>query len=174
MAKKSFMPDLEEKIIIPDTSAILTGRIEILSTNCIVPLGVIGEIKHGRMNRVMSHNLNVIKTASPKEEYMSLVREASRKTGDLPYLSQTDMEIIAVAKEYLGVVISDDYSLQNVCSEMGIEYHGCGIEAIKESIKWGYMCRGCGAKYESRMENCTICGHRITRYPLRENESRKS
>ena len=106
------------------------------------------------MSRVIGHDLNIIKTASPGQEHLEQVKEAAKKTGDFPYLSQTDMEIIAIAKEYGGVVISDDYSLQNVCSEMKIEYYGCGIEAIKKSIRWGYLCRGCGTKYTKRLDKC--------------------
>lgn len=173
MAVKKERINLGEKLIIPDTSAILTGKIEILSMNCIVPTSVIGEIKHGKMSRVIGHDLNIIRTASPGQEYMEQVREASKKTGDFSYLSQTDMEIIAIAKEYGGVVISDDYSLQNVCSEMSIEYYGCGIEAIKKSIRWGYLCRGCGTKYTKRLDKCSICGHWITRYAITENENKR-
>ncbi|MHB1440719.1 MAG: NOB1 family endonuclease [Cuniculiplasma sp.] len=167
MVKKYEKINFGNKFIIPDTSAILTGRIEILSMNCLVPESVIREIRHGKMGRVITHDLNVIKTAAPKDEYMEEVREAAMETGDFPYLSQTDMEIVAIAKEHGGVIISDDYSLQNVSSRMGIEFHGCGIDAIKESIKWGYLCRGCGTKYDQKLESCRICGHRITRYAIK-------
>lgn len=79
MAVKKERINLGEKLIIPDTSAILTGKIEILSMNCIVPTSVIGEIKHGKMSRVIGHDLNIIRTASPGQEYMEQVREASKK-----------------------------------------------------------------------------------------------
>ncbi len=157
-------------VYVPDTSAILTGKIDILSMRCVVPSGVIKEIRKGMMGRLMDHEMCVIQIIDPKSAYMEKVKMAARETGDLPYLSQTDMDIIAVALEIGGVIISDDYSLQNVSSKLKIEFQGCGLECIKSRIRWGYVCKGCGAKYEEKVENCRICGHKITRYPLDQEE----
>ncbi len=157
-------------VYVPDTSAILTGKIDILSMKCIVPSGVIKEIRKGKMGRLMDHEMCVIQITDPKNKFLDVVRSAARETGDLPYLSQTDMDIIAVALEIGGIIISDDYSLQNVSSKLKIEFQGCGLECIKSRISWGYVCKGCGAKYEEKLESCRICGHKITRYPLNEEK----
>jgi UPF0271 protein len=173
MVKNTENPNLEGKLIIPDTSAILTGKIDIISMNCLVPSSVIKEIKKGKMARLLNNDLSLIRITDPKVDFLNQIIIAAKKTGDFPYLSQTDMEIIAIALEYNGVIISDDYSLQNVSSILGIEFYGCGIDKIKENIVWGYLCKGCGTKYERKINNCIVCGHRITRYPIKNSETRK-
>ncbi len=157
---------------VPDTSAILTGKIDLLSMNCVLPSAVLGEIRKGKMGRIMENSAFNVRIMSPSGTFLNRIAEAARLTGDLPFLSQVDMEILAVALEIHGKVISDDYSMQNVCSSMGIEYMGCGIDSIKSNITWGYVCKGCGAKFENMIAECRVCGHNITRYPLNQDRAR--
>ena len=155
---------------VPDTSAILTGKIDLLSIDCVLPSGVVGEIKKGRMGRIMENTAINLRIMSPKKIFMEKIATAARNTGDLPYLSQVDMEILAVAMEIHGTVVSDDYSMQNVCSSSGIKFMGCGIESITKNIKWGYVCKGCGSKFDKVDASCRICGHKITRYPIQQGK----
>ncbi len=155
---------------VPDTSAILSGKIDLLSMDCVLPSGVVGEIRKGRMGRIMENTLMSLTVMSPKKIFMDKITTAAKHTGDLPYLSQVDMEILAVAMEVHGTVVSDDYSMQNVCSSSGINFMGCGIESITRNIKWGYVCKGCGTKFDKVDTSCRICGHKITRYPIDQGE----
>ena len=50
---------------VPDTSAILTGKIDLLSMNCVLPSAVLGEIRKGKMGRIMENSAFNVRIMSP-------------------------------------------------------------------------------------------------------------
>ncbi|MGP6220363.1 NOB1 family endonuclease [Caldiplasma sukawensis] len=156
---------MAEKVYVPDTSAILAGKIDLLSINCIIPWAVIGEIRKGKMGRLMRSILDSVTVRSPDEKYVAMVKEQAGKTGDKVILSRQDIEVIATAIEYNGEVITDDYAIQNVCLYMGVPFSKCNLSGINSGIIWEYVCCGCGRKTGENEKICDVCGHRISRKP---------
>ncbi|NLI74385.1 MAG: nucleic acid-binding protein, partial [Euryarchaeota archaeon] len=83
---------------------------------------------------------------------------AASKTGDDARLSPVDMEILAIAIDVKGMILTDDYSIQNLAKVLGLEYKSIGTKGIKEIFTWKYRCRGCGRIFNENMDDCPICG----------------
>lgn len=166
MVKENSLKQPNNPIFVPDTSAILTGKIDIYTLNCVVPESVLNEIRRGKESRIFNQNLEILKTVVPGEKSVESVRETAKLSGDISFLSSTDIDVIAIALEVGGVILSDDYSLQNVASRLNVEFRPCGLEGIKKSIQWEFRCRGCGLRKKEKTEYCPVCGHVMTRYPV--------
>ncbi len=150
-------------LYILDTSSILSG-IYFAGAKATTP-GVIEEIKPGGHSRrlldfMRSSGLEVV---SPPEEEIDRVKKTAEKTGDIANLSRTDIEVLALAHHMKGVLLTDDYSMQNVAREMGIEYRGILEEGIKEKFYWKYRCKSCGKIFDDFYEECPVCGGELKR-----------
>ena len=153
-----------KKFLVPDTSAILTGSVNLLEENIIVPSMVLWEIAKGKAARILREQEEMLKVVKPQESSIVKIRDQAEISGDLKYLSETDIEVLAVALESNGKIITNDYSMQNVAKTMGIEFESCGIEPIKNEIQWSFRCRGCRKIYEENIKECRICGHKVVRF----------
>lgn len=109
------------------------------------------------------------------KKYISKAIEEAEKTGDISVLSDTDIDILALAL-YLRdrgediIVITDDYAIQNILDTISIKYKEI-TRKIKYRIKWVYICSKCGEKFKYRREGqniCPICGGEIDRRRERE------
>jgi UPF0271 protein len=152
----------ENKKYIIDTSAILSGKLNIYEKNYIYAYSVINEIKRGSLEKILE--VADINIANPSKEYVKKAKEAAMKTGDYSVLSTTDIDVIALAIEYNGIIVTDDYAIQNVAEYSGIEYIGGGIREIKREIIWKYRCTGCHKVYSKYIKTCPVCGHEVKRY----------
>lgn len=145
-------------LYILDTSSILSG-IFFEGRKATTP-GVIGEIKPGGHSwRLLEFMRNSgLEIISPPEEALEEVKKAAKRTGDYANLSEVDMEVIALAYYKKGLLLTDDYSMQNVARELGLDYKGIMEEGIKEKFYWIYRCRDCGKIFEEFYEECPVCG----------------
>lgn len=152
----------EKKKYIIDTSAILSGKLNISEEDYIFPDSVIEEIKKGSLVKILE--VADIKISSPEKKYIEKAREAALSTGDYNVLSATDIDVIALAIELNGIIVTDDYAIQNVAKYCGVEYTGGGISGIKKGIIWKYRCTGCHKIYSRYITTCPVCGHEVKRY----------
>lgn len=152
----------EKKKYIIDTSAILSGKLNISEEDYIYPDSVINEIKKGSLVKILE--VADIKISIPGKKYIEKAREAALSTGDYNVLSATDIDVIALAIELNGIIVTDDYAIQNVAKYCGVEYTGGGIAGIKKSIIWKYKCTGCHKIYGQYIKTCPICGHEVKRF----------
>ena len=151
-----------DKKYIIDTSAILSGKINISQPDYIYADSVIEEIKNGSLEKILdSANIDI---RHPDRKYVDMASEAAMKTGDYSVLSKTDIDVLALGIEYNGIIITDDYAIQNVAMYCGVEYAGSGIDPIKKNIVWKYRCTGCYRIYNKYIEICPVCGHTVKRY----------
>ena len=63
------------------------------------------------------------------------------------------------------MVVTDDYSIQNVLKIMGIPYRSVLTKGIEDVVGWVKICKGCKKKYPSDtvLIECEICGSPIYR-----------
>jgi len=63
------------------------------------------------------------------------------------------------------IVVSDDYSLQNLCRMLGIEFKPMMTKGISQEFWWFLFCPACGATYEHSLKatECQVCGHQLRR-----------
>ena len=104
---------------------------------------------------------------------MEIVTQQSKKTGDFKYLSQADIEVLALALQLKAAhkkptIVTDDYSIQNVASKLKIEFSPLATFGIKYRFKWILYCPACRKKYPSdyKPKKCEICGTLLKRKPL--------
>ena len=141
---------------VPDTSAIIAG-LKLPPEEVLIPESVIEEL------REKIPDLALYAIVHADERAMREVKKAAKKSGDLDVLSRTDIEVLAVAWQEQGTIITDDYAIQNVASHMGIKYEPAGIEGIKEQRRWKWRCTGCGRYYRKYYRECPVCGSPLRR-----------
>ena len=99
----------------------------------------------------------------PDEGAVETVERAARTTGDATELSRTDRRLIAAAFELGATLVTDDYAMQNVADELGVEVEVIAREGIDERRDWNYQCGGCGRVYDDHHERCPVCGSDLSR-----------
>ena len=139
-----------------DTSAILAG-LSLPPSEVVIPPSVYEEVHY------KSHDIKLYEIISPGDEFLSRVIEASKKTGDYEVLSHTDVDVLALALQVDGIIITDDYAIQNVAHFLGIKYETAEMSGIKEARKWKWRCESCGRYYRRKYGSCPVCGGRLRR-----------
>ncbi len=156
-----------------DTSAIIYGFNPQLvdGDHYITPL-VESEL-FGRKTRTITDlylSSGRLKIRSPADKYRAIVKSRAGSSGDLSVLSETDLEVVALALQLAEegsppIVVSDDYSLQNLCRMLGIEFKPMMTKGISQEFWWFLFCPACGATYEHSLKatECQVCGHQLRR-----------
>jgi UPF0271 protein len=113
--------------------------------------------------------------SSPKSSVFQDVQEASMKVGDMRYLSEADLQVLALALELKGrglspVIVTDDYSIQNVANKIDVEFTSLMTFGIKFRFKWILYCPACYRKYppDYKFKVCEVCGTELKRKPKKK------
>ncbi|MEM0202946.1 MAG: NOB1 family endonuclease [Archaeoglobaceae archaeon] len=112
-------------------------------------------------NSSLYFSVKNLRVESASEKNIEFVKKVAKKTGDIYRLSETDLRVLAKALDEKEkgndvVIVTDDYSIQNVAIALGIEFESVVQEGITKGFKWIRVCRGCGRKVEN--EICDVCG----------------
>lgn len=170
-------------IYIFDTNIFLTGiDFNVIEGSIFTTPSIIDEIKDPRYiekNRNILNKINAaiemkkLKVKLPEKKYLKKIQEISKKTGDFKALSKADLELIALTlelREKLNervMIYSNDYSIENVCSELIIPYSSLYKEGIESTIIWEVYCPQCKVIHQAEELNqiCEICGSKLKRRP---------
>lgn len=120
---------------------------------------VVDEIKDENSRLYLS--LLDIKVEEASDESVEKVIRTAKKTGDIHKLSNTDIKLLAktldeMKKGHEVVLVTDDYSIQNVAMFLGLKIENIIQPTISKAFKWIKVCRGCGRKIEGDI--CPVCG----------------
>ncbi len=117
-----------------------------------------------------------LKVKKPVESFLSKVKASATMVGDTFFLSEADMQVLALALElktlgYHPVIVTDDYSIQNVANQMSIEFASLATFGIRRRLQWVRYCPACHKKYpaEYKSRKCEICGTELKRKPQRRS-----
>jgi UPF0271 protein len=99
----------------------------------------------------------------PDTDAVDRVKRAAESTGDLDVLSETDLRLLAAAYELDGVLVTDDYAMQNVAEAMDVTTEVVAKEGITEQRDWKWQCQGCGQEFDEQHDRCPICGADLAR-----------
>lgn len=142
-----------------DSSVLYYGKDLPPEYECAITPGVVQELTKlgmgARLNLLMDTKVEVL---SPSILAVKAVREAAAKTGDSRRLSETDIELLALAQELGYELITDDYSIQNLATVLGIKTKGMDQSGIKEVFEWQAKCTGCGKLFAADVRICDVCG----------------
>jgi len=158
--------DKYQSVIILDTSAILSGKpIDFKDEKLLTTPGVSNEITPGGRDYQIFQNLKEkgLTIQQPSQNSIEKIKKIINRTGDCGRLSDTDIELLALAYEKkidkINVsILTDDYSIQNSATELGIRFDAISQSGITKKFKWTYRCRGCGKKFKENINICPICG----------------
>lgn len=110
-------------------------------------------------NRFENEEVNI---QEPSKDEIKRMEEKSGKTGS--QVSDTDIRLLALAKERNGVLVTDDYHMQNLAERLGISWKPFLKEGIQKDFKWEKVCSNCGKKTEK--QKCPVCGAETIRKSL--------
>lgn len=89
------------------------------------------------------------------------VQEAALGTGDAERLSATDTDLLALALDLSGTLLSDDFAVQNVAHALAVPVQPIQQRLAKRRT-WKYRCVGCRRPSAGPGE-CPVCGSQIKR-----------
>lgn len=114
-----------------------------------------------------------LKVKMPEEHSVQKIKEASKTVGDVLYLSEADMHVLALALElkkegYSPFIVTDDYSIQNVAHQINVDFTSLMTFGIRFRFYWILYCPACHHKYPAdyKLKKCKICGTELKRKPL--------
>ena len=170
---------MKKRVIVLDTSAFIAGfdPLAVPEMQYTVP-----EVKNEliedsmtwmRFNAAVESGKLTVK--NPKSSVSQDIQEASKKVGDMRYLSEADMQVLALALELKGsgyspLIVTDDYSIQNVANKIGVEFTSLMTFGIKFRFKWILYCPACYRKYppDYKSKVCEVCGTDLKRKPKKK------
>jgi len=175
----------KERVIVPDTSAFIAGfdPLTIQNEQYSVPLVkdelVSNSLPWTRLTTAVGSAK--LKIRQPNIEFVNKVKEASKKVGDILSLSEADQQVLALALElknagYAPLIVTDDYSIQNVANQIGVEFAPLMTFGIRFRLHWILYCPACHKKYPSdyRLKTCEVCGTMLKRKPLTKTLVKKT
>jgi len=165
-----------KRILVLDTSAFLSGfdPLSVSEEQTTVPL-VEEEISANSIARVrlrMAIENGKLRVKQPSENYYEEVKASAKKVGDAFFLSETDVQLLALALELRKtgcnpLIITDDYSIQNVATQIDIQFASLATYGIRRLLKWVRYCPACHKEYPAdyNFKRCTICNTDLKRKP---------
>jgi UPF0271 protein len=118
-----------------------------------------------------------LKVKAPRPEFLNDVKVSASKLGDSYLLSKADTQLLALALElkaegYTPRIVTDDYSIQNVATQMGIEFLALATFGIKRLLEWIRYCPACHREYPANFSSkeCLVCGTQLKRKPRRNRQ----
>ncbi len=112
---------------------------------------------------------------APRRVFLDRISESAKTVGDVLFLSEVDLEVLALALElkslgYSPFIVTDDYSIQNVADQVDVEFASLMTFGIRFRQHWIMYCPACFRKYppDYKNENCQVCGTRLKRKPLKK------
>jgi len=173
------LAQLSRKVIVLDSSAFIAG---------FDPLSVTEEVWSASSveRELASYSLawtrfktalesGKLKVMTPSQAFLERVKESSKTVGDVLFLSEVDMQVLALALELKTtgqspLIVTDDYSIQNVADQLGLEFAPLMTFGIRFRHQWIMYCPACYRKYppDWQVEACTVCGTKLKRKPLRK------
>jgi len=170
-----------KRIIILDTSAFVAGfdPFSFDEDQVTVPK-VEEEIKRNSMVK-MRFNTAIesgkVKIKLPSKEFQAKTEAIANRVGDSFKLSEADRQLLALALELkesgcTTQIVTDDYSIQNVATQIGIEFVSLATFGIKRLFEWIRYCPACFKQYPagSKSNECQVCGTVLKRKPRKPSK----
>jgi len=168
-----------KKIIVLDTSAFIAGfdpfsvDAEQYSVPTVEDELVANSLPWVRFRAAVESGKLRLKV--PRAHFLKRVKESSKKVGDVLFLSEVDLQVLALALEqktmgYDALIVTDDYSIQNVANQVGVGFASLATFGIRFRLEWILYCPACHRKYPSdyRLRSCEVCGTELKRKPLKK------
>ncbi len=158
MRKKSHS---DEKIYVLDAGVFINNLSYLFEDKLSITTPLVEEeVKTSKakmdFHRFSLQGLNIV---MPSKESIDKAKELVNKTKHK--ISLTDLTLLALCMEYKQkgkevVLVTDDYSLQDLASSQNIEIEGITRNPTTKKYRWKRICIACNK--ETPHEICEICG----------------
>jgi UPF0271 protein len=119
-----------------------------------------------------------LKILAPEQQFLDQLKACATSLGDSFFLSETDMQVLAIALQIKArgdapQIMTDDYSIQNVATKIGVQFVSLGTLGIKRVLSWIRYCPACHKTYPANFKatDCSICGTELKRKPQRNYQA---
>ncbi len=171
---------MNRKVIVLDTSAFVAGFDPFsVSEEQYTASMVREEILGGSMSWVRFKTAvenGKVKVKTPEDSFLNKVKASANVVGDTFFLSDVDLQVLALALELKSkghnpLIVTDDYSIQNVANQMGIPFASLSTFGIRFRLQWIRYCPACHKKYPAdyKSRKCEVCGTELKRKPLKKS-----
>ncbi len=142
------------------------------NVSAVTTSDVLREVRDAESYRSVELSLSAGKLAIVEVDEV-LIDEAVRvvsELGEVGKLSKADLSLAALMVKYsregcYTVVVTDDYSLQNVAAYLNLYVLGVKRGVISRVVKYLVVCEACGFRGVSE-DYCPVCGGRMVRKPI--------
>ncbi len=168
----------KKTVIVVDTSALISGfdpnsiSIEQYSVPTVKNELLQGSMAWTRFTAAVDNGR--LKLVEPEPNALVKVMESSKSAGDVLYLSEVDLQVLALAlqlknSDFDAMIVTDDYSIQNVANRIAVRFVSLVNFGIRYQFQWILYCPACHRKYPSdhQLKKCQVCGTELKRKPLR-------
>jgi len=169
----------KERTLVLDTSAVIAGLLQSgVDLKMYTTPMVIDEARgrgYSSFLRKEAQNARDLAVMEATPDIINSVKAKIRQMGEAARLSDTDISVIGLAI-YLKngghpdvTIMSDDYSLQNVASSMGLVTKSSNTQGITKQFEWAYYCPACFKSYDRPPKDmlCGLCGTKLKRKPIK-------
>jgi UPF0271 protein len=169
----------DRRVIVLDTSAFIAGfdplsvADQVYSVPSVERELVSSSLPWTRFKTAIE--IGKLRVKTPTQKFLQRVKESSKTVGDVLFLSEVDFQVLALALElkslgYSPLVVTDDYSIQNVSDQVDIEFASLMTFGIRFRHHWIMYCPACFHKYPPDYQDavCEVCGTKLKRKPLRK------
>ena len=171
------------KVLVLDTSAFIAGFDPFAAEDKTYSVPAVGkELKPDFIPKLRfeaASERGKLILLEPDVILLEAVRKSSTEAGDVKFLSETDLKILALAKQlkaqgFSPTIVTDDYSIQNVATRLELDYEPLMTYGIRFQLKWLVYCPACYKKYppDYKYDKCEICGTKLKRKPLTKKQVR--
>jgi UPF0271 protein len=119
-----------------------------------------------------------VKIENPDKAHLEKAKQSASEVGDLFFLSEADLQVLALALELRSrgrspLIATDDYSIQNVAKQAEIAFAPLATFGIRRRLQWLRYCPACHKTYSAsyRSSRCEVCGTQLKRKPLRTKDA---
>ena len=151
-----------------DTAALLHWPVDQLAD------GVCAISQQAELERVspqrslLVQSLDSIEWRAVPPAWLQDAKEAAASSGDLPRLSDVDVDVLALAIALDAILVTDDYRLQNTMQALQRPTKSVGTTGAKQVWRWELRCTGCRAtspvpanvdrSKKGSVADCDVCG----------------
>lgn len=150
-----------------DTAALLHWPVHQLAGGICAPSQV-HELERLSPARVLLVESADVEWRTVSADALDAAKACAKTSGDLPRLSDVDLDVLALALEAEAVLVSDDYRLQNTFKLAGGTVQSVANAPSKQVWIWEQRCTGCGVSSAMSSEasrskkgsigDCHVCG----------------
>lgn len=135
---------------------------------------VASELKdfRSRMNLESLKQSGLLQFIVPHKEVLLDIAKKIQEIDPHSPLSSVDMDILALALQLGGTLISNDLTLQNAAYYLKIPIKTMNGKQIANLRIWQLKCKGCGKKIENYFQTCPHCGGKLKRKQLMNVEQK--